>query len=172
MIAAGAVDCSLRGIGQDVFFEGGLADFFGDAGFLGEGLARGFVFDEFDGLQQAEAPHLADVGMGFDWSERFAKSFAGWSYAIEKFVGFEVIEDGVACGCGDRMRLVGEAVHEGGGTFFEGFDDTGGDEDCPERSVTTGDSLPGENDVGLEAPVLAGEGFSCATHPGHDFVGD
>ncbi len=66
-------------------------------------LARGFVFDEFNGLQKAEAAHLADVGMGFDCSERFAENFAGRSYAIEEFVGFEVIEDGVAGGCGDGM---------------------------------------------------------------------
>jgi len=172
MVAAGAVDCSLRRVGQDVFFEGGLADFFGDGGFFGERFAGGFVFDEFDGLQEAEAAHLADVGMGFDCCERFAESFAGRSYAIKELVGFEVTEHGVASGCGDRMRLIGEAVHEGGGAFFEGVDNAGGDKDCAERRVAAGDSLPGEDDVGLEAPVLAGEGFAGATHAGHDFVGD
>jgi hypothetical protein len=70
------------------------------------------------------------------------------------------------------MRLIGEAVHESGGAFFESVDDAGRDEDCPERGVTAGDSLPGENDVRLEAPVLAGKRFSRAAHAGHDFVGD
>lgn len=83
MIAAGAVYCSLRRIGEDVFFEGGLADFFGDCGFFGEGFAGGFVFDEFDGLEEAEAANLADVRMGFESGERFAKSFAGGRDAIE-----------------------------------------------------------------------------------------
>ena len=110
--------------------------------------------------------------MGFESRERFAESFSGRSDPIEKFVGFEVIEDGVAGGGGDGMRLVGEAVHEGGGAFFEGVDDAGSDEECAERGVSAGNSLSGEDDVGLEIPVLAGERFACAAHAGHDFVGD
>ena len=172
MIAASAVDCALGGIGEDVFFEGGLADFFGDAGFFGERLAGGFVFHELDGLQQAEAAYLADVRMRFERGERFTERVAGGSDAIEKLVGFEVIEDGVACGGGDRMRLIGEAVHEGGCALFEGIDNARSNEDCAEWSVTAGNSLPSENDVGLEAPVLAGEGLAGAAHTGHDFVGD
>jgi len=172
VIAAGAVDGALGRISEDVSFERGLTDFFGDGGFLGEWFARGFVFDEFDGLEQAAAADLAYVGMGFESGEKFAKSFAGGGDAIEEFVGFEVIEDGVACGGGDGMRLVGEAVHEGGGAFFEGVDDAGSDEDGAEGSVTAGDSLSGENDVGLQIPVLAGEWLSGAAHAGHYFVDD
>ena len=172
VIATQAVYRTLGGIGEDVFFKGGLADFFGDGGFFRERLARGFVFDEFDGLQEAEAAHLADLGMGFESGEGFAERVASSRDAIEEFMGFEVIEDGVA-GCGgDGMRLVGEAVHEGGGAFFEGVNDSRRDEDRAERGVATGDSLPGENDVGLEVPVLAGERFAYAAHAGHDFVGD
>ena len=130
VIAAGAVDGSLRRIGEDVFLKGGLADFFGDGGFFGEGVAGGFVFDELDGLQQAKAAHLANVRMRFEHRESFAQRFACGRYAIEKFVGFKVIEDGVT-GCGgDGMRLIGEAVHEGSGALFEGVDDAGSDEDC------------------------------------------
>jgi predicted metalloprotease with PDZ domain len=70
------------------------------------------------------------------------------------------------------MRLIGEAVHEGGGAFFEGVDDARSYEDRAEGRVTTGDSLPRENDVGLETPVLAGEGFAGAAHARHDFIGD
>ena len=172
VIAARAVYCALGRICEDVSFEGGLADFFGDGGFLGEGLAGGFVFDEFDGLQEPEAADLANVRMGFQARKRFAKSFAGGRDAIEKLVGFEEIEDGVSCGGGDRMRLVGEAVHEGGGAFFEGVDDAGSDEHGAEGSVTAGDSLSREDDVGFEIPVLAGEGLSGAAHAGHDFVAD
>jgi len=172
VIAARTVDGALRGIGEHVFFEGGLADFLGDGGFLREWLAGGFVFHEFDGLQEAEAAHLADVGMGLDSRERFAERFAGRCDAIEEFVGFEVIEDGVACGGGNGMGLIGEAVHEGGCALFECIDDAGSGEDCAEGSVTAGDSLPSENNVGLEPPVLAGERFSCAAHAAHDFIGD
>jgi len=172
VVAARAVDGALRRVGKDIFLEGGLADFFGDGGFLGEWFAGGFVFDEFDRLQEAEAAHLANVGMRFQRGESFAECFACGRYAIEKFVGFEEIEDGIS-GCGGNgMRLIGEAVHESGGAFFEGIDDAGSDEDGAEGRVTAGDSLAGENDVGLEAPVLAGEGLAGAAHAGHDFVGD
>jgi hypothetical protein len=171
VIAAGAVDGALRGIGEDVSFECRLADFFGDGGFLGERFAGGFVFDEFDGLEQTEATNLAYMGMRFEDGERVAKSFTGGSDAIEEFVSFEEIENGVAGGGGDGMRLISEPVHEGGSALFESVDDAGSDEDCAERCVPAGDSLSGEDDVRLEGPVLASEGFSGAAHAGHDFVG-
>src|SRR5882724_5224534 len=123
-----------------------------------------------NGLQEAKSANLAYMRMRFESGERFAEGFAGRSDAIEKFVGFEVIEDGVACGGGNGMRLVGETVHKGGGAVFEGVDDARSDEDCAERSVTAGDSLSGEDDVRFQIPVLAGEGFSGAAHAGHDFV--
>ncbi len=63
VVAAGAVNGALRRVGKDIFLESSLADFFGDAGFLGERLAREFVFYEFDGLQKTETPDLADVRM-------------------------------------------------------------------------------------------------------------
>ncbi len=110
--------------------------------------------------------------MRFQGRESFAERFAGRCDAIEEFVGFEVIEDGVACGGGNGMGLIGEAVHEGGCALFECVDDAGSGEDSSEGSVTAGDSLPSENNVGLEAPVLAGERFSCAAHAAHDFIGD
>lgn len=172
MIATRAVYCSLRGIREDIFFKGGLADFFSDGGFFWERLARGFVFDELDGLEEAAATNLAYVGMRFEGGERCAKHLTSGRDSIEEFLGFQIIENRIASGGRDGMRLVSEAVHEGGGAFFEGLDDAGRDEDCAERRVTAGDSLSGEDDIGLEAPVLAGERFPGAAHAGHDFVGD
>src|SRR5277367_5123185 len=43
VIAADAVNAALRGVGQNIFLQRGLADFFGDARFLRKRLARGFV---------------------------------------------------------------------------------------------------------------------------------
>ena len=63
VIAAGAVYRALGGIGEDIFFEGGLADFFGDGGFFGERFAGGSVFHEFDRLQEAEK----SVGESIRW---------------------------------------------------------------------------------------------------------
>jgi hypothetical protein len=170
VITARAVYCALRRVSEDVLFEGGLTDFFGDGGFFGERLAGGFVFDEFEALKQAEAADLADVGMGFEGGERSAERVTGGTDAIEEFLRFQIIENGVPCGGGDRMRLISEAVHEGGGAFFKSVDDAGSDEDCAEGRVTTRDSLSGQNDVGLEAPMLAGEWLARAAHAGHDFV--
>src|SRR5882757_6167569 len=64
--------------------------------------------------------------MGLESGESFAQRFADRCDAIEEFVGFEVIEDGVACGGGNGMGLIGEAVHEGGCALFECVDDAGG----------------------------------------------
>ena len=86
VVAVGAVDGALGGIGKDVSFESGLTDFFSDGGFLGKRFAGGFVLDEFDGLQEAEAADLAYVRMGFQGGESFAKNFAGGCDAIEEFV--------------------------------------------------------------------------------------
>lgn len=172
MIAAGTVDGALRGISKYIPLKGGLADFFGDGGFFGERLARGFVFDELDGLQEAEAAHLADVGMSFERREGFPERFACGRDSVEKLVGLEAVEDSVACRGGNGMRLIGEAVHEGGAARFERIDDVRSDKDRAERSVPTGDSLSGENNVGLKPPVLAGEWFTSASHARHDFVGD
>jgi hypothetical protein len=41
-----------------------------------------------------------------------------------------------------------------------------------ERSVTTGDSLSGENDVGFEIPVGTGKGLAGTAHASHDFIGN
>ncbi len=70
------------------------------------------------------------------------------------------------------MRLIGKAVHEGGGALFEGLDDARGDEDGAEGRVTAGNSLPSEDDVRFETPVLAGERLSRAAYTAHDFIGD
>src|SRR6202161_3558277 len=46
VIAADTIDTSLRRIGEDIFGEHCLTDFFGDIVFAREGLTRRFVFYE------------------------------------------------------------------------------------------------------------------------------
>ena len=70
------------------------------------------------------------------------------------------------------MRLIGEAVLESAGAAFECVDDTRRYEDSTKRRVAAGDSLPYQNDVRLNVPVLNGERLSGAAHTTHDFVGD
>src|ERR1700739_2996859 len=85
---------------------------------------------------------------------------------------FDVIEDGVASGNGNRVGLKGEAVLEGAGAAFECLDDTRRDENGAKGRVTAGNSLPYQNDVWLDVPVLNGERLSGAAHTAHDFVGN
>ncbi len=122
VVAVCAVDAALSGVGENAFFHGGLADAFGDVGGGGERFAGIFVGDEFDAEEEAEAADVADVGMVEEWGEIFAKLVGGWGDAFEEVVGLEVVEDGVACGGGDGVGLVGEAVLENTGTGFECVD--------------------------------------------------
>src|SRR6266478_1599853 len=101
-----------------------------------------------------------------------AQNFGGRGYAIKKLLRFQVIEDGVACGGGYRMGLIGEAMLEGAAATFEGGGNARRDQDGAERRVPTGDSLPDQDEVGLDIPVLDCEWFSGAAHAAHDFVGD
>jgi hypothetical protein len=103
VIAVGAINGALGRVREDVSFNCGLTNFLRDGGFLGKRFARGFVFYEFDGLEEAEAADLTDIRMGFESGQGFTESFTGGCSAIEEFVGFEEIEDGVACGGGNGM---------------------------------------------------------------------
>lgn len=172
MIATHTIDAALRGIGEDIFFERSLANFFCYAGFFREGLPIGFVFYELDALQEPKSANLPDIRMIFDRCECISKSLGGRSNAIEKFVRFEIIEHGVAGrGC-NRMRLIGEAVHECGASLLKSVDDPGRDQDGTERRVAAGDSFADEDDVWLEIPVLRGKRLAGAAHAAHDFIGD
>ena len=163
---------ALRRISEDVLLESSLADFFGDAGFFRERLARGFVLHEFHALQQAEPTNLPNMRMILESGEGLAKRFPCGSDALEKLVSFQVIKDGVAGSGSHRMRLIGEAVHESGGALFEGFSDMRSDQNRPQRRVAAGDSFAGENNVGLQTPVEAGKRLARAAHAGHYFIGD
>ena len=149
-----------------------MADALGDVVFFGEWLARGFVFYEFDAHEEAEAANFTDVRMRIQGGEFGAKNFCGGFYAIEEFLRLDVIENGIACGGGYGMGLIGEAVLEGAGAAFECIDDAACDEDGAEGRVTAGDSLPYQDDVWLDIPVLDGKWLSGAAHAAHDFVGD
>src|SRR5216683_7042764 len=84
----------------------------------------------------------------------------------------EVIEDGIARDHRDGMRLIRETVLEGAGAAFEYGSHARRNEDSAEWRVAAGDSLPDQNDVGLNVPVLHGEWLSGAAHATHDFIGD
>ena len=75
MIAAQAVNATLRGIREDAFLERGLADAFSDVVRRRKRLARGFVFDEFDANQQAKSANVANMRMRQQRRKIAAKTF-------------------------------------------------------------------------------------------------
>jgi hypothetical protein len=149
-----------------------LANFFRNVVRFWERLSRAFVFDEFDAEKKPKAAEFAHIRMRLQRRKSFAQSFAGGNHALEKIVCFKIINDSVARGGGDRMSLIREAVQESAGAALERFNDTRGNENGAERRVPAGNSLPDQNNVRLDAPVLDGKSFSGAAHAGHDFVSD
>ena len=63
VVAVDTVDATLRGVGEHVLAESGLADALGYVAFSWERLAGRFVFHEFDAEKETEAPNLAHVRM-------------------------------------------------------------------------------------------------------------
>ena len=70
----------------------------------------------------------------------------------------------------DGVRLVGVAVREV--VILEVVGDLLGGGAEAERHIGRGDALGGDEDVGLDAPVIDGEPLAGAAPAGHDFVGD
>ena len=63
MIAASAIDTTLRRIGQNTFFHRSRANFLGNTFSRIERFARGFVSDELDAEKKTESANFADVTM-------------------------------------------------------------------------------------------------------------
>ena len=61
VIAALAVDAALHRVRKDTFFQTGLANLFRNAFGLRKRFASGFVFDEFDAEEEAEATDITDM---------------------------------------------------------------------------------------------------------------
>jgi hypothetical protein len=168
----GAIHAALHWVGENIFIERSLADTLGDVLLFGKRLSRGFVLDEFDAKEQAEAANFTYMGVRRQLGEFRAQSFTGGRDALPELMQLDVIEDGIARGRRDWMRLIGEAVLEGAGTALECPNHARRHEDSAQRRITAGDSLPYENDIGLNVPVLNRERLSGAAHAAHDFIGN
>jgi len=125
VITAEAIDAALRRIGEHIFVETDLANSLGDVLFSRERFVSSFVFDEFDAAEKAQAAKIADVRVRLKQRKSVAQIFCGGTHAIKELVRFEVVENSVARGGTNRMRLISEAVHEGAGAALECFDDAG-----------------------------------------------
>src|SRR6266513_2640414 len=170
VIAAHAINTALRRIDEHIFLKTGLANFLCDVLLFLERFVSGFVLHKLDTEQKAKAANIPDMRMRLKRRKGSAQLLPGGIYAIKKFVRFEIIENSVARGGGDWMRLISEAVHEGARAPFECRDDARGNENRAERRVTAGHSLTHQNNVRFDAPMLDSERLSGAAHSGKPFA--
>jgi hypothetical protein len=162
-------DAAFEHVGGDLIDDGGFAV---DLVLLGvEGLFGGLVADEFDGPEEAEAADVADAGMfGFEGVEFFAEIEAHGAGAFDEVEALHLVDGGDGGGEGHGVGFVGVAVGEE--VVFEEVGDFGGGGAEAEGDVGGGDAFGGDEDVGLDVPVVDGEPFAGAAPAGHDFVGD
>ena len=122
MIATSAIDAALRRIGENSFFHRSRANFLGNT-FSGiERFARGLVAYEFDAKEKTETADFGNVTMCLKRSKIGLQCFCSRSDPGEQVVSFDIIENGVACRGGNRMRLVSKSMFENAGTAFNRFD--------------------------------------------------
>src|SRR6185369_13047730 len=77
-----------------------------------------------------------------------------------------------SCRRGYGVRVVSKSMDQCARTIGNGIHDFGTRDNGTERSVTAGDSLPHDQNVGRDAPMIAGEVCACASETGHDLIGD
>src|SRR5712672_1662477 len=91
VIAVDTVNAALRGVGEHVLVQSGLADALGYVVFSWERLARGFIFHEFDAEEKAETANFAHVRMRFQHGYFLAKTICRGRDAIEEILRLDVI---------------------------------------------------------------------------------
>jgi hypothetical protein len=142
-----------------------------------KGLRRDGI-GEFDGPEQSEAANVTYAPALTESLQNGAHVGAellrvsGVAGGTHQVLGDDFLQYGSAGGDGDRVSVVGKAVDEGTGAARDGVDDFAGNDDGAERHVSAGDSLAGDDDVRLHAPMIDGEVSAGAPEAGHDFVGD
>src|SRR3954447_9973328 len=70
------------------------------------------------------------------------------------------------------MRAVGEAVDERSSAGSDCVNHLVGNDHRPERRISAGEALCGNEDVGSNSPMVDGKVAAGATHSSHDLVGD
>ena len=75
-------------------------------------------------------------------------------------------------GAGDRVRLVGVAVHEPAGAVAQRGDDPARHQDAADRRIAAAEALGHRLDIGRHALLLPGVQGAGAAHAAHDLVQD
>ena len=90
--------------------------------------------------------------------------------ALDELEALHLFDGGDGGAERERVRLIGVAMREV--VVLEVVGDFGGGGAEAERNVGRGDALGGDEDVGLDVPVVDGEPLAGAAPAGHHFVGD
>ena len=86
-----------------------------------ERLARLRIADDFDGEQQAFAPHVSHDGILPKFFERRAKFAPGWFDPLKKTLPLNIVKHRVPSRSSHRMRVVRKAVEESAGAARNRF---------------------------------------------------
>ena len=124
--------------------------------------------DQFDGDHRAAAADIADpVVVGLQSAQPVLQQSLDLCRSCHQAVGLDRCDGGQRGGAGDRVAAVGAAQAR----HVRGIHDFGASGHCGQWQAV-GDALGGDDQVGLDALVLAGEHRAGAGEPGLHLVGD
>ena len=112
VVAANAVHATLHRIRHDACLKRVFLNSRGDARIGRKRLARLRIADDFDGEQQALAPHVSDDRILPKCLERRAQFAPSWLDALKKILALDIVEHGIPSRSSHRMRVVRKAVEE------------------------------------------------------------
>ena len=121
MVTAHTIDATLHRICHDARLEGVLLNSRGHVGVGGKGFARLRVANDFDGEQQAFAPHVSDHRVLPKFFERRAKFAAGRLDALKKSFPLDVVKHRVPSRSRHWMRVIRKAVEKSAGATGDRF---------------------------------------------------
>src|SRR5580704_1148023 len=129
MVTAHAIYATLHRICHNARFKCVLLNSRSHVRVGGKGFARLRVANDFDGEQQAFAPHVSDHRVLPKFFERSAKFAPGWFDALKKSFSLDVIKHRVPSRSRHRMRVIRKAVEESGGAARNRFGNISGNDD-------------------------------------------
>src|SRR5215831_16857778 len=136
VVPALAVNATLRRIREHTVLHSRLVQPSRRVPFARERLSRSLVSYKFNAGEQAQAAHLADMGMRSHGFERGKELTTGLPYSRKETLPFEHIQNSVTGGGGDRVRLVCESMLKCAGTLGKGLDHARPDDHRSQGRVT------------------------------------
>src|SRR5882757_2455004 len=173
MIPAAAIHASASGIAAEAAFERDRLDALVQLQRGIERRAGGAIGDEFDGLEQAAAPDVADMAviaetLGQSPFELSAES----PDPVEQLLVVDHPLHLERRGAGQWMRQIGVAMLERARTVADGIDDAPARKHGADRLIAAAEPLGDRLNVGRDAFLLPGMARAGAAHAAHQLVED